>query len=188
MCSSRPDVHRRCLTSWSLSGLSNLWDISGHGISSHCDLLCGGHIQSTVTDWIGLNGQKVSTLMTDSVTRVQTNNLSGPLICFVVDWTPTVHGTMLIFGSGAYDCRWRDLYLHWIQSLFACVISVEGRELRERHSGAVSSGSQCMLALSECRRLWNAPSSLRVRINTLFWSGAPPRVNTLLHHKSWIHG
>ena len=41
--------------------------------------------------------------MTDSMILLQTNNPSEPMTCFVLDWTPTVHGAMLICGSGTCD-------------------------------------------------------------------------------------
>lgn len=88
---------------WSQAGLSILWDISRHDISSHCDPLCGDNILYPAKDWIGLYGKAVSKLMTDSMILFQTNNLLELMTCFVLDRTPTVHGAMLICDSGTCD-------------------------------------------------------------------------------------
>lgn len=82
-------------------------------------------------------------------------------------------------------------YTYTEYSLCASVISAGGKEPKRPTVPLPfpnASGSQWALAPALNRRQWNARSALCVRVNTHFRFEAPPRVNTLLHHKSWFHG
>lgn len=166
------------LSSW----MVNLWDIFKTWHQLPVWLSLWNETLTVVQQWTCLSSKRS---MTTTMTLLQTNILSVITARFVLAWVASVRWAMFICSFATCD-----LNSHWIPSLCGSVISVGGREPERRgHSRAISSGSRRTPALSLTEREAVKRSELLACSSKHPLSvRAPPRVNTLLHHKSWIHG
>lgn len=118
--------------------------------------------------------------MTDSL--IQTQNFSALIM---LNWSPTVYSAVLILLLSHTWATIKQLILT-LNTVSMPLCYFCGREPRREtsYSAAFSSGGQqTLLRAEEALKCF-----LLVCSSTHFWCRAPPRVNTVLHHKSGIHG